>query len=232
LTAFLVDLIPPICESEDDVNLINELCQLASSVLQRSTIKPKANFGAIFSFMRKLLASNGSIIETTSHDSIHNSPLYSEDIRAILKSMMLKIIGAVQVFDAWKSSDQVNGQAAHQSKSLPILNSPRKTLDTEYLSGVLLFLRQGLVSCPNFTMNISDITSDAENGEPIDPQTKGEILVRRSFDSAVATLNESNDIDTVQSVLLFLLALVRMKLIDSSLHLIMMLTFANVSLVR
>jgi hypothetical protein len=187
-------------------------------MLQIPRTPSKHNFDTVVSFMGKLLATYGNVLGRTS-DSSMKAPLYDKDIENIVKTMIWKIIDAEEGYLGlvWscpiKISEQGNGQSAFESKSAPIQKSPLKKSNMESLSGVLLFLTQGLVSCPAFMMCIPAIPP-AENGSTFDHDENRELLIRRAAGSASMSLDEHHDTDIVRSAVDFLVALVRSNVLS------------------
>lgn len=208
LTTFLSELLPPTCDSENNLQLVKELCKLAVLVLQVPKTLSAHNFYAVINFVEKLLTTYGEVLGCTT-----DVPMYCKDIENIVKSMIWNIIDAEKgsLGLAWtnpiKGSEQLNGQSAYESKSVPIQKIPLKKSNMESLSGVLSLLTQGLVSCPAFIMSIPAI-STIENGTAIDPDENRDLLFRRAAVTACTSLDEHHDTEVVQSAVAFLLALV------------------------
>ena len=213
LSAFLLGLLPPICDHENNLNIIMELCKLAVLILQIPRTSGNFNFDAVICFMEKLLTRYGSALGCTS-DNLIKAPIYGEDIGHIVKSLMWKIIETEQECRGlvWTSpinvSEQINGQSAYETKSVPIQKSPMETSNMESVSGVLSFLTRGLVSCPEFILTVPAI-SPTDNGSTIDHDDSSDFLIRRAAGTASMSLDQHHDKGMVQSAVVFLMSLVR-----------------------
>jgi hypothetical protein len=210
LSFFLSDLLPPSCEDGNSLKLLHELCQLTSSILQKPPATNKTYLNVVFGFMSKFLKMYGKNLETK---SISFERVYADTpcgiaIENLLQGMISSIFETVQesLGNVWTCpSEQGNGQVAFESK--PIHISKVRLKSNESLGGVLCFLTEGLVSCPNFFIRIPipmgrDIDHDDNNNS-------SDILVRRAVDSALSSLDDSNDTETITSAILFLTVLVR-----------------------
>lgn len=213
LTAFLLKLLPPTCDHENNLKLFTELCKLAVSVLQKPRTPGKFNFDTVISFIETLLTTYGNILGCASDNSI-KVPVYGKDIESMVTSMIWKVIDdekeylGLALTSSMKGSEQGNGQSAYESKAASIQKPPAKKTNMESLYGVLSILTTGLNSCPAFTMSIAAM-SPTENVSSIDQDQSSEILIRLAAGAASMSLDEHHDTDMVHCAVVFLLSLVR-----------------------
>ena len=171
-------------------------------MLQGPRTSGKFNFNAVVDFVGTLLVRHGNV-----------GGRYGPEMEQIFKTIMWKLIEAEREYlgrvwiDPIKGNEQGNGQAAYETKTVPIQKSPqKKSSSMESISGVLSVLTQGLVSCPLWIMSLP---APAPNGVTIDHDDSVDLLVRRAASTASVSLEEHHDTDMVQSAIAFMLALVR-----------------------
>jgi hypothetical protein len=185
LRDMLSHLIPTTCDNENSLKLLRELCSLSASILTRKTERSNDHFAVAFCFIRKILEIHGELVEKeTSVKNGQSSREGDSDAAKIVADLMLVV---VRVIDAHFGAAQREQQ---ETSSVTVSN--------ELLAGILLFLNQALISCPNALMQLS-----AKSESIVDV----EMLFRRVIDSAVSSLC-ANDPDTLQTSFTFLTTLV------------------------
>jgi hypothetical protein len=196
LKDILSHLVPATCDNENSLKLLRELCSLSSSILTRKTERGNDHFAVAFCFIRKILDIHGDLVENeTSVTNGQSSREGDSDAAKIVADLMLVVVSVIEAhFGAAQCEQQ-------ETSSVKVSN--------ELLAGILMFLNQALISCPNALMQLS-----AKSESIVDVET----LFRRVIDNAVSSLC-ANDPDTLQSSFTFLTTLVSDRTSLSSLSL-------------
>jgi hypothetical protein len=190
LKDMLSHLVPATCDNENSLKILRELCSLSASVLTQKMERSNDHFAVAFCFIRKILEIHGDLVEKET--SVTNG---DSDAAKIVADLMLVV---VSVIDAHFGAAQCEQQ---ETSSVKVSN--------ELLAGILMFLNQALISCPNALMQLS-----AKSESIVDVET----LFRRVIDNAVSSLC-ANDPDTLQCSFTFLTTLVSDRTSLSSLSL-------------
>lgn len=201
IASFLSDLLPPTCNDENSLKLLQDLCSISSSIL-RNTRRCRAHFEVSFGFICKFLVAYGGTVEKEALASLNGcSNQGSErDVAKLLEELMITTVAAVQecLGSVWTShSEQGNGQDAFESKGSPARKPLTKS--NESLVGILSLLKQAVISCPNFLLHLPSQGKERDD----------DLLIRRAIDSAVASLNDS-DPEITRNAIAFLKTLVRL----------------------
>lgn len=199
MTALLSELLPSSCEDATSAKLLQELCSIASSILQK-TSSGRAHFEVVFQFVDSFVKAFGEDVENVALATLGGSATHEhgKEVSRMLEELMLRTISSVQesLGNVWTSpSEQGNGQDAFESKPLPSRKPEMKS--NESLAAILSVLKTGLDSCPVFLLHLASPPGN----------DRDDLLLGRAIDSATASLID-NDPEVTKSAIAFLTALV------------------------
>ena len=199
----LSDLLPPYCNNDDTLSLLNELFVLALST--KTTINTsKLHFETIFEFLKECVAMYGDVIERAVTLSLSGGEVRQIDweIRRILEKSFLDTVTAVQesLGSVWTlPREQRNGQDAFETKPSPKHRISEKS--NESLASILTLCKCCLQKCPLFLLRLPAMSGVNRDND---------MLLRRALDSAIDSVNDT-DPEVISCSIAFLTALVRIQ---------------------
>jgi len=204
LGTFLVEILPPECNTKGNLSVLKDLCSIGFSILKNGSTGNQVKFQSVFRFLTAFVRDHGDFVENRTREAIIAQTPAEEgksEIVVLLTDLLLAAVDEFQVaslttsaFDSNKEQGQ--GQAAYESKSAPAKKGEAHV--GEEICEMLSLFTTCVERCPSFFFQL-----------PSAPGLEGQqdLLHRKATESAIAFLNVS-DTQTSTHAMAYLEALV------------------------
>ena len=201
LSYFLTSCIPPDCNDDNSLELIKELCAVATSIMQSDSSKGP-NFESILNFLEEFVRKHGSVIDKNTRimlqgqfDPTNAQMKREQDMNHCLERLILSTIDSInQVLGStWTSQRQGNGQPAFETKVSGVDDERRKN-SNKALASMFSLLRVCAEQCPIFLLHLPA-------GPGLDRNENR--LLERAVEATVVSLLEP-DLDTSNGAIMLL----------------------------